>query len=363
MKPLFRILLILALCLPLALPGQGALAQNGPAQDGPAAPTFAIQSVTPGVSVTIQAVNFPARTAYDAYMGPEASQAADGLLVGSITSGPGGAFTATFRIPAGLAKEYKIGLRLQAASSPGVYVYNWFYNDRAAANRPAGQAASGGAAGAPMPSFAIAGVKPDQSVTVTTYNFPAKDRFQVLMGYIGTRGVDGIPGVVIDTGKGGAQSYTFQIPPALFGQYAIAIRLQSISGSGYYAYNWFPNRVVTYPIPGPGPGPVIDPTNPLDQPGYGYFPTFSVVNVLPDQRVTILAYNLPPKKTFQARMGPMGTRGIGGLLAGTFYTGEGGMQTLSFNIPIGLYTLPQIAIRIQASDRSGYYAYNWFYNH
>lgn len=360
MKPLLRILFILALCLPLAWPGRAALAE-----EGVNTPTFAIQSVTPGVSVTIQATNFPARTAYDVYMGPEATKAVDGKLAGSITSGPGGTFTATFRIPPELAHEYQIGLRLQAASAPDIFVYNWFYNQGGLKQPNASGGAAPGGGAKPLPSFAITAIKPDHSVTVTTYNFPANDRFEALMGYIGTRGVNGVSVVVIDTGKGGSQTYTFQIPPALYGQYAIAIRIQSISGSGYYAYNWFHNRLVTYPVPGgPGPGPGPGPVGPGPdgQPGYGYFPTFSIANVLPDQRVTILAYNLPPKKNFQVRMGPMGTRGIGGLLAGSFNTGEGGMQTLSFNIPAGLYTLPQIAIRIQASDRSGYYAYNWFYN-
>jgi hypothetical protein len=56
-----------------------------------------------------------------------------------------------------------------------------------------------------------------------------------------------VGGVKVDTvnsGTGGAQTYTFTIPDSLKGDSRIAIRLQSPT-SGYFSYNWFYNS--TYP--------------------------------------------------------------------------------------------------------------------
>ncbi len=382
--------------------GQFAVKTATPTQPAPTAvpadqtaggpPTFNIIAVQVGQQMTLQAFNLPARTSFDVYMGAEDTKAVGGALAGQFTSGLGGAITASFDIPAALKTEARIGVRLQATSDPNYYIYNWFYNDRSApayysqqqvaqaASQPQGQAQaqpqvvpttqasaqSGGGliqpanepstlpSGRPAPTIAITAINPDSSVTFTTYNFPANDRFEVLMGLMGTRGLNGVSAGRIDSGKGGTQTYVVSIPPALYGQEAIAIRVQSISGSKYYAYNWF-NNVAGYNFPpaGYGHGRI---------PGYYGYPTFSIISVARDTTANIQVYNLPPKKTFQVRMGPMGTRGIGGYVVGYFDTGSGGMQSLSFTIPAALYGLPQIAIRIQATDLSGFYAYNWFYN-
>ena len=62
------------------------------------------------------------------------------------------------------------------------------------------------------------------------------------MGYYGTQGMGGIKVIWLDSIGGGNQTHTFTIPEAMKGQYKIAIRLQSKTGSGYYAYNWFYNN-------------------------------------------------------------------------------------------------------------------------
>jgi hypothetical protein len=42
---------------------------------------------------------------------------------------------------------------------------------------------------AKIPTFSIQGVVKDTSVTIYTYNFPAHDSFDVLMNFMGTRGI------------------------------------------------------------------------------------------------------------------------------------------------------------------------------
>jgi hypothetical protein len=91
-------------------------------------------------------------------------------------------------------------------------------------------------------------------------------------------------------------------------------------------------------------------------------PTFFITAVTRNHSVSILTHHLPANKTFKVTMGPLGTRGIDGYFSGTLSSGSGGTLAYTFPIPAPLHGLPQIAIRLQASDGSGYYAYNWFYN-
>jgi hypothetical protein len=201
-----------------------------------------------------------------------------------------------------------------------------------------------------IPTFSIVSVVENTSVTIKTHNFPPNDTFKVLMGDMGTRGVNGIKVATQSSGSGGSFTATYDIPAELSGQYRIAIRLQSTSGSGYFAYNWF------YNDPSGTSGGATPP------PGYSGFPTFSIVSVVQDSSVTILTKNLPPNDTFKVLMNYMGTRGKGGTQVATLDSGSGGAQTLTYNIPAFLVGQYQIAIRLQSTTGSGYFAYNWFYN-
>jgi hypothetical protein len=201
-----------------------------------------------------------------------------------------------------------------------------------------------------IPTFSIVSVVTDETVTIQTYNFPANDTFEVLMGEIGTKGVRGVQVATTNSGAGGSFRETYTIPAALHGEYQIAIRLQSSSGSGYFAYNWFFN----------------DPagTQPGTKPGSTYkgYPTFTITSVDRDQSVTIKTNNLPPNDTFAVLMGPMGSQGIKGTKVANLSSGAGGVQTHTYDIPAALKGSYQIAIRLQSTSGSGYFSYNWFYN-
>jgi hypothetical protein len=62
------------------------------------------------------------------------------------------------------------------------------------------------------------------------------------MGPLGKKGKDGDQVAIFTTGTGGSQLVTFDIPATLRGSSQIAIRLESSTGSGYFAYNWFYNN-------------------------------------------------------------------------------------------------------------------------
>jgi hypothetical protein len=174
------------------------------------------------------------------------------------------------------------------------------------------------------------------------------------MGNFGTRGVNGIRVATLKSGAGGSKTLTYSIPGGLKGYRSIAIRLQSTSGSGYYAYNWFYNNTAGTSSGNTGKG---------GQPsGYSGYPTMFIERVRRNQNVTVRFYNLPANDEFKVTMGYMGTRGVGGIKVISLDTLSGGNQTHKFQIPSGLYGQYQIAIRIQSKTGSGYFAYNWFYN-
>ena len=91
-----------------------------------------------------------------------------------------------------------------------------------------------------IPTFIIASVVANQSVTIRTSNFPANEQFAVQMGLMGTQGINGTFVTNTTTGSGGSFTVTYAIPANLRGLSRIAIRLQS--PSGYYSYNWFYNN-------------------------------------------------------------------------------------------------------------------------
>ena len=310
-------------------------------------PTFSIVSVVTDSTVTIITYNFPANDSFDVLMGYMGTRGVNGTKVDTGASGSGGSFTATYNIPAALHGQYQIAIRLQSNTGSGYYAYNWFYNNT-----------SGGGTGGPtqpgtgytgIPTFSIVSVVVDNTVTIQTSNFPANYTFDVLIGYMGTRGVNGVKVDTVASGSGGSFTATYTLPAALHGQYQIAIRLQSPS-SGYYAYNWFYNNTSG------GTGGPVKPGN-----GYTGIPTFSIVSVVRNKSVTITTYNFPANDTFNLLMGYMGTRGVNGINVDTVASGSGGSFTATYNIPAALSGQYQIAIRLY-SPSSGYYAYNWFYN-
>lgn len=202
-----------------------------------------------------------------------------------------------------------------------------------------------------IPTISILSVKPDESVTIKTANYPANDTFKVYMNYYGTLGLHGIEVDSINSESGGSFEKTFTIPSELKGQKMIAIRLESPT-SGYYSYNWFYNTSSgTIPDTGKPPAP---------KPPF-VIPTFSITAVDQNNTVTIKTANFPANDTFNVMMNYYGTAGIGGVKVDTIDSKDGGTLTLTFTIPDHLKGQGRIAIRLE-SPNSGYYSYNWFYN-
>ena len=91
-------------------------------------PTFSITGVVKDNTVTILTNNFPAGYDFNVLMGKMWTQGIGGTYVTTVNSVSGGSFAKTFAIPAGLAGDNRISIRLEATSG-GFYAYNWFYNN------------------------------------------------------------------------------------------------------------------------------------------------------------------------------------------------------------------------------------------
>lgn len=203
-----------------------------------------------------------------------------------------------------------------------------------------------------IPTFSIVSVVTDQTVTIQTANFPANQNFVVTMGPMGSKGVNGIVVATTNSGQGGLFSATYNVPAQLKGASQIAVRLQTTHQYPYFAYNWFWNNTTGTGGTG-GTGGI---------PGYTGIPTFSVVSVAAGQTVTVQTANFPPNQTFTVMMGPMGSKGVSGVVVGTLNSGVGGVFKATFNIPAQFKTAYQVAIRMQTAHANPYFAYNWFYN-
>lgn len=199
-------------------------------------PFFSIKAVDAGKTVTISAKDFPKSHEFVVRMGKYGTLAIGGIVAAEVTSSDTGAFEATFPIPADLAEEKIVAIRLDAKTG-GWYAYNWFYNNTATVEPtpepPVPPVVK-------YPSFSIAAVVKDTTVTISGINFPADTDFTVLMGKMWTQGIGGIEVAEFNSGAGGDLVATFNIPAELVGEVRIAIRTQAKTG-GWYAYNWFWN--------------------------------------------------------------------------------------------------------------------------
>jgi hypothetical protein len=329
-------------------------------------PTFGIQAVVRDTSVTILTNNFPPNQTFTVRMGAMGTKGIGGIVVGTTDSGTGGAFTATYAIPAALAGSYQIAIRMD--SPQGFFAYNWFYNNTTGVVTPVPPTVTpGGPTLTPttppfvgIPTFSIQAVVRDVSVTILTNNFPPNQNFTVRMGPYGTAGIGGTVVATTNSGAGGAFVETYTIPAGLAGSSRIAIRLES--PQGFFAYNWFWNNTtgVVTPVPPtatvtPG-GPTLTPT----APPYVGIPTFNIQSVVANTSVTILTNNFPPNQIFTVRMGQYGTQGIGGIVVTTTNSGAGGSFTETYAIPAALAGSTRIAIRLESPE--GFYAFNWFWN-
>lgn len=93
------------------------------------------------------------------------------------------------------------------------------------------------------PTISILDVDAGQTVTVRARSFPALTQFDVLMGPIGTRAINGTLVETTVSDQDGFFTETYAIPASLDDHTRIAIRLES-RATTHFAYNWFTNQAL-----------------------------------------------------------------------------------------------------------------------
>lgn len=263
-------------------------------------PSFTIKEVIPGQSVTISAVNFPANLNFNITMGAYHPYGA-GQFVESFNSGNGGSFEKVISIPQNLAFVSPISIRLDSAE--GFYAYNWFSNISGTTANTGYYPLAAQCNFSVTPSFLIKSVVKGESVTIETRNFPANSSFTVKMGY----------NVKNSRSSGGSH------------------------WGGWWGWQGTPGSAPNFP---------------------GFEPWASTENW----------YQIPPKGGYDPYFS-QGKRSSGkdsysfvGFDAGTYESGDGSSQTVTYQIPANLKEYNPIVVWIQDKGACGFYAYNYFWN-
>jgi LysM repeat protein len=204
--------------------------------------SYAITKVVPDDTIQIKTSHLPSNVLMDARMGRYVQGGYEWENVGQLDTDAGGSIFATFNIPPSFAGESRIIMRLVQTKQKGNVVVDrptpnvW----TAPAYRRPGYGGRyyyyGG-----IPTIWIVSVVRNSEVTFRTNNFPPGLTFDVLMGPMGTRGVNGYHVGTLNSGSGGVMDATYPIPGPLYNHRQISIRTQNLP-TGYYSYNWFYNN-------------------------------------------------------------------------------------------------------------------------
>ncbi len=239
-------------------------------------PSFEVVSVRADELVTIRTKDFPANTLFTIRMDRSGDNAVDGIVVGEINTGLGGAFEATFRIPAELRGTQTISIRLESAS--GYFAYNWFNNRTQGSQggipvtgNPSGPVSIpnvGSESGKPY--LEVTGVRKNDTITVEAHNLPVNTVFRVRVGPFATFAREQAQVMTVNSGSTGAIRFNVVLPTLVYNVETITVRMD---GSGRYAFNAFKNEdrgtvsAPSIPVTGGTPTPVaevsVTPTSPI----------------------------------------------------------------------------------------------------
>ena len=180
----------------------------------------------------------------------------------------------------------------------------------------------------PIPTMEIVSVVEDTSWTFIAYNLPEDEDFQVLVGPIYSRGVNGTV-VGAFNSSDGVTERIYRIPPEYHGDNRIAVRIQTDHDKPYYSFNWFWNNTTednnmtsasdeeTTAANDAGTGgadevassmevAAVDSEQSFFVNGNGFDPfSFEICAVLQDDSVTILTHDFPIDEEFFVQMGVM----------------------------------------------------------
>jgi len=370
-------------------------------------PSYTITDVIPGASVTLITRDFPADSEFVVSM-KDMDSTGDFVDVVKFNTQAGGSFSVKIEIPADLKSTREIAMLVSNAD--GIQIPSSFHNH--APDQESNPVISGGVYTG-TPSFTIKEVIPGESVTVSAVNFPANLVFDVTMGSYNPCGFGQLV-ESFNSEAGGSFERTIAIPENLKSVTPVSIRMDS--AEGFYAFNWFGN-VAPVAVENTEDVPTVEPDEQCD---FSVFPSFTIKSVVKGESVTIDTLDFPADSSFTVKMGyyvkgshpffgnhdcgsycgftpssfnyqsfngyfagfgpiggydpyhshhlnppyngPKSNLAFVGIEAGTYDTGDGSPQTLTYQIPADLKAYDPIIVWIEDNGSCGFYAFNYFWN-
>jgi ribosomal protein L11 len=225
-----------------AIPVSGAASSSG----GSSIPTgsslnvgnITITDVVEDKSVTFKVTSAPAGARLAIWIDwNNRNGVLQGRQAGTIKVGSDGALHAMIKLPSAAVDRGRLRVRLQGLDGSTYLAYRWFINAENDSDTGSGAPAtsSGG-----LPYVVVISVEEDESVKIKAFNFPKGD-YVILMDEVGSGAKNGIEVDTVTIKAGRTFTGVFDIPDDLEGEDEIAIRVQNVDESSYYAYTWFEN--------------------------------------------------------------------------------------------------------------------------
>lgn len=192
-------------------------------------------------------------------------------------------------------------------------------------------------------TFYVESVIPGDSVTLRTLNFPPNTLFTAYVGAYGTHGAGGYAIKSFSSGDGGVLVVTVAIPPELANREKLDVRLES--ADGYIFYKSFTNCTSLSGCGG-GATTTTEKTTVKAPPQM----TIYFIGVTATDSVKVSTANFPADTDFISRIGKFGTKGIGGIEASRFNSGDSGIFTVRIPIPIEYAYTEKLDLRIESVD-------------
>lgn len=292
-------------------------------------PSYTVSSVTADESVTILTRDFPADTDFIIRM-KSLDEIGDYLDVAKFNTQTGGAFAATFPIPAELVGKINIGMLI--SNDSGIEIPSTFENINMSVSAPK---PLGSCDYSVLPSFSIDSVVKGKSVTVETGPFPVNQSFNVYMGYYAA-------GVAPKKCTDGA----CPTPEYPWNPYWLDITGLSVADiMATYGYGDLLDPTTYAPFTFPNPAPFCWPGGEICNSGCG-----------PNG---CASFDLGAKSKSKGGLVPayfVATK------VGEYESGDGSSQIVSYDIPEHLKGFSPIIIRFEDKGSCGFYAYNFFWN-
>jgi hypothetical protein len=312
-----------------------------------------VVSVKQNKTVTVTVTGMPANTVFNVRISASTATSG-GMLVGTARTNNSGTFTATFTIPAKLKDQSTLIVRAEARNNTLWNASSSFSN--AASSAPTSGTTSSTTTSTPaVPSgsfssgnITINDIEEDKSVEITVTGAPANSVLTVFIDWENRGGaLKGVKAGTIKSNGSGKVNATIKLPSAASDRGGIRVRVE---GPNFLAYKWALNA-----------GSDSDTGGSAAASYTGGIPYIVVVEVVPDDMVTIEIHNLP-KGTYDILMDETGNKGKNGIDVDTIKLTSSSTRTVTIDIPDDLEGEDEIAIRVENVDESSYYAYTWFDN-